>query len=273
MKIFQIIRIFLVRKVLEKIIKNKCGDSIPRSGKEGACVRCYSLSIFFSEQKQFLIDKLDKNAVYGRWLDDDGRTFRIEGHIPFCDITARSLRVRHYYGYCEILYFGFWDYIFTGWSGLDKCKADVRNCCNWVVQFFYNKKPFVMKKRYEILHVLVDKHMNEDNFEFNEFSIMDMLHSNRWFEHPNAEKERRKLRLYLDSFVKSGEMTNESRSIQYRLTGKAIVSLDEYESSMRMHNDNVQLQWAMVLLSVLLFLAAIVQAGLIKCPSLLDFTK
>ena len=98
---------------------------------------------------------------------------------------------------------------------------------------------------------------------------MSSLYSERWFAHPNADEESKKVQLYLDSFLQSGEI-DKINTRTYKLNSKSIVTMEQYELDKRRHDDNIKLQWAMLCISILLVIIAIIQAGLVKCPVILD---
>ena len=100
---------------------------------------------------------------------------------------------------------------------------------------------------------------------------MGRMHTYRWFYHPDKEMQKKYLELYLESFVESGELSCKD-SITYKLTGKAVVTLESFEDEERKHRDNFIIQVVMVLLTIALTFLATVQAGLIKLPILFNLT-
>ena len=102
---------------------------------------------------------------------------------------------------------------------------------------------------------------------------MSRLYSIRWIVHPDKNMQDKKLILYLDSFVESGDLICTNRHYSYTITGKALLTLDEYEESERRHQDNVRLQRLMVLLTLIMAFFTMVQADLIKLPTFFDFTN
>ena len=110
--------------------------------------------------------------------------------------------------------------------------------------------------------------------EHNGIGIIDLmtkLYSMNWVLHPSADEQQQKLELYLDSLVESGELNNVNH--EYVVTGKAISTLERYEEEERRHSEAVKLQRKMVSLTIFLVFMAMVQAGLIKFPPLLDFSS
>lgn len=71
--------------------------------------------------------------------------------------------------------------------------------------------------------------------------------------------------------MESGDINKVNN--EYVVTGKAISTMEKYEEDERRHSDSVRRQRKMVYLTVLILVAAIVQAEVIKVPTLFDFSK
>lgn len=78
------------------------------------------------------------------------------------------------------------------------------------------------------------------------------------------------MEFYLDSLVLSGELKRDSYN--YVVTGLALRTIEAYEEQERKHTENVKMQWRMFWLALAVAAAAIVQAGLVKLPSLVDLS-
>lgn len=57
------------------------------------------------------------------------------------------------------------------------------------------------------------------------------------------------------------------------MTGKAISTLERYEEEEWRHTEAVKLQKKMVWLTIILAFVAMIQAGLIRLPALIDFVS
>ncbi|MBU0965742.1 MAG: hypothetical protein KKA54_05100 [Proteobacteria bacterium] len=100
---------------------------------------------------------------------------------------------------------------------------------------------------------------------------MTKLYSIRWVVHPSAPEQEKRLELHLESLVSSGELDKINR--EYVVTGKAIQTIEKYEEEERKHIEAVKLQKKMFWLTIFLAILAVVQAGIVKLPTILDFTK
>ena len=59
---------------------------------------------------------------------------------------------------------------------------------------------------------------------------------------------------------------------KYRLTGKALHTVEMYEEQERRHAEGVKVQWKMVWLTLAILALTLVQAGLVKLPTILDLS-
>ena len=103
-------------------------------------------------------------------------------------------------------------------------------------------------------------------------SIMSIIHSDRWYLHPNRELELSKIELYLEALSDTNEL-KRTNHMQYDITGHGISAIEIYEEQERKHTDNISNQRRMFWLTIVIALLTFVQAGLIKMPSIIDLTN
>jgi len=259
----------LIKLALKKAMSSVCPHSIPRSGEEGATIKCYSTRVFFTSEEQLLAESINSSGITGKWIYPPDDHFKINASIPFDFIKPQNLKIRRYFGYYEMEYEGLWDFLINDLSGKEVLKAQSHKLWNYIVQFFFNRKPLEQKKRQEILRILVNEDISKRGFEFTPFSIMSYFYTLRWFRHPSAEEERRRLTLYFESFVESGELSKTHLG-NYKVTPSAIVTLEKYDIDERRHKDNISLQNKVLIATIILVFLAFVQAGLIKIPAIID---
>jgi hypothetical protein len=99
---------------------------------------------------------------------------------------------------------------------------------------------------------------------------MTNIYSMRLFLHPSWEAQSRKMKLYLDSLVQSGDI--EKVNDEFVVTGKALNTLERYEEEEQRHTEAVKLQRRMFWIAVIALLFTIVQAGIVRLPTLLDLS-
>ena len=127
-----------------------------------------------------------------------------------------------------------------------------------------------MVQRHELLKTLVQNYIDSTHTGIDTLDLMSKLYSNRWILHPKGREVEKKLELYLDSLVETGELNKINT--EYVVNGKAIVTIENYEEAERRHLDNIRSQRRMIYLTILLAIFALVQAGVIKLPTLIDLT-
>ncbi|KGK42242.1 hypothetical protein LH51_08295 [Nitrincola sp. A-D6] len=217
----------------------------------------------------FIATAYEANVLSGlRW---DGRSYSDEHSVSLEDIGDYELRITHYYGLATVTYDSIFDFAFHHVSRLEYLKISVVRYIEATHKYFFNKRKLVTKKRMELLEFMMNDQLDREHNGIGIIDLMTKLYSTNWVLHPSADEQQQKLELYLDSLVESGELNNLNH--EYVVTGKAISTLERYEEEERRHSEAVKLQRKMVSLTILLVFMAMVQAGLIKLPPLLDFSS
>lgn len=127
-----------------------------------------------------------------------------------------------------------------------------------------------MLQRMDLLRVLIERSIRSAGAGVNSMDLMTELYSLRWVLHPEGEDQEYKLGLYLESLVSSGDLVKTGS--EFVVASHAILTLEKYEEEERRHRDNLRLQKGMIFLTLLIALLALIQAGLIRFPVLLDFS-
>ncbi|NTU50022.1 MAG: hypothetical protein HGA87_03885 [Desulfobulbaceae bacterium] len=245
---FLCIETIIIRFVLKKFLSKKCGVKIPRSGEEGDRVRCYVTKLIFSEEEQLLLTGFNDNGVEGLGLDIARNEYCMNRTVPWGRIRGRFLELRRYHGHWVIDYRGLRDLILFELMGISSFKIHVSRFVKCIAVFFYKRKDFAIKRRHEILRILISSYTEDTRKALTVFSIMELLHGVLWFRHPDQDEEKRRIEFYLDSLVQSGELKKDG--LVYLVTGQAIVSLEQYEDSERRHAETRGLQLIMVMATI-----------------------
>jgi hypothetical protein len=88
--------------------------------------------------------------------------------------------------------------------------------------------------------------------------------------HPSGNEAQKKLELYLDSLEYTGEL--KKIDYQYVVTGLGVATIEKYEKEDRKHAEFVTLQRILVALTFFLVIVGLLQAGVIKLPTLIDLS-
>lgn len=256
------------RWLLPKVISKSCDSRIPRSGDKGKKVNCFVVALDRGGEPFFIATSYEKDVLSG--LMWDGERYADELSVSIDELDEGRLRITHYYGLAEIVYFSMFD---LAWNYVSRFVYLRIRFCRYIDsahQYFFNKKKLVTKKRMELIQFMMSDQLDREHQGIGVVGLMTKLYSIKWVLHPSASEQQSKLELYLDSLVESGEL--DKINSEYVVTGKAISTIEKYEEEERRHAESVRLQRKMVSLTILIAFVAIVQSGVIKLPVLLDFT-
>ena len=259
----------MYRWMFSKLLSRACESRVPRSGEEGSRVNCFVVSLDRNSEPFFIATEYTSQDLRGvKW---DGDSYAIDHTIPLSDINQYELRITHYYGLSTVTYDSIVDLAFHYLTRLVYLKIHLVRHIEATHQYFFNKSKIITKKRMELLQFMVEDQIDREHDGIRVMDLMTKLYSIRWVLHPSADEQEKKLELYLDSLVESGELRKVN--LEYVVTGKAIGTLEKYEEEERRHTEAVKLQKKMVSLTIILAFMAMVQAGLIKLPPLIDFAS
>lgn len=264
-----LIKKFLYKQLLPRLIANSCESRIPRSGKRGEKVNCYVVALDSNGSPFFVANKIDGELLLGlKW---NGNSYTDDHQIPISEIDLNDFSVTHYYGLSEVIYNSIYD---VAWNYITKyvyIKIHIYRYINSTSQYFFNKKKLVTKKRMDLLKFMMNDQLDRDHNGISSFYLLKKIYSTRLFLHPDWEIQQQKLDLYLDSLVKSKDL--EIINNEYVVTGVAISTIERYEEEERRHSEAVKLQRRMFWLTFVALIFAFVQTGVVKLPTLLDFSS
>lgn len=260
------IQMWALRKALGKVGPTR----IPMSGPECEKNNFYSTRIKL-DGVSALVRELDMNMVKVLKYNPDTDHCDIELDIDIINIDANAIEVTHYLHNYYTTYTGVNSFMLHCLTRKDYVKVKLKKMLNKVLQSLFNRKELQLKPKYELLGYLIENY-GVSRKEFSLTSLVSDMHSLRFFRHPDRENYKNKLRMYVDSFVESGEVSKVQGG-GYKVNGKAILTLERYQTEERRHKVSVRLQYGMVILTSLLAFLASVQAGLIKLKPLLDLSQ
>lgn len=258
----------LTLRLLRSALSCACPDRVPRSGEAAKRVNCYSVYVDRNTEPYLLVRAVRDEEL--ECLEWSGERFDTPKSIPFSAVLESDLSVTHFFGYSEVQYSGFRDFVLGRLLKFPYAKIHAVRAISSVDQHFFNKRKLVTKQRIELLRFLVAEHLDGRSIR-SPIGLMTGLYSARWSMHPERDSQRAKLRFYLDSLVATGELTHQHGD--YEVTGKALHTIEAYEEQERKHTENVKSQRAMIYLTLAVVLLTSAQAGLIKFPTLIDLSK
>jgi hypothetical protein len=250
------------------LVKNQCPMTVSRVGGDAASQNCYYLYVYSNSEPTLVIRKINTKGVIGKYFD--GNEFCGDSCIPYDWFNLSNIRITHFYGTATFKYNSLYNYVLHGFTRKDIVLSHLRRISSYILQFFYNRTKLIMVQRHELLKAIVQNYIDSTHAGIDHLDLMTKLYSIRWIMHPKGEEVEKKLELYLDSLVETGELSKINN--EYVVNGKAIVTIENYEEAERRHRDNIKAQRRMIYLTVILAIFALVQAGVIKLPTLIDFS-
>ncbi|WP_017091675.1 hypothetical protein [Vibrio splendidus] len=258
---------YLLKRTLAKVVKNNCPTRIPRSGKAGAEIRCYSTYIKLGGEYELLVKDFDGENLTGYQYSKELDRYDEEATIHVDWLTIDSLEIEQYIGYFSVTYTDLWDFVLFENTKLMALLAFYRRSKSNLAQYLFNKRQVESKKRHELLKFLIENYGSMKQ-EFHLITLLHQVYSAHMFRHPDKDKLKELLDLQLDSFVQTGELVFSNSA--YRLTGRAIITLENFQIEARRHKVSMVQQWLMIALTLVLAFIGLVQAKVIELPVLLS---
>ena len=261
----------ITKWIMSRLLNKPCPVQIPRTGESGKQLNCYSISLYEGDVPIMLVNSIEENGLNGNHFEGGG--FCTDAVIPFSLYSGLNLRIEHYHGLVTHTYNGVLDYILHEWTWFYKLQSIYALAKHSVPQYFFNKKTLQLPKRMKVLESIIAKQSEDPHKSFSSLDLMSYMYSIRWYLHPQKTELRKKMDLYLSSFVSSGELKNQGGSFDFIITGKAIATLEQYQiETARAKSAKSANSWMLRLTAILAFFAA-VQSGLIKSPAWIDLGK
>ena len=228
-------------------------ERVPRTGEKAAEVDCFVMYIKSKDHSwNILAESMDSTGIEGRQWRDNGYTEK--SHVIFKDIIKASIEITHFYKTYDIQYFSLDDYLLKGVIPFYKLKIHF----NKAAQVLYNRKELSRSERMAALQLILEKTVDDKNFCITVSSLLSLLHTQRWYYHPDRDRNINYNELLLDSLVESGDL-EEDKGI-YRLSKHALISLSEHEQEDRKHKEILRQSKAMTKLTVALIFVGLIQA-------------
>jgi len=261
-------QLFLCRHYLPKILAQECENPIPRSGEEGKNVDCFSVKIDDRGAPFFWVRSMVGDDLVG--FEWDGSRFSVQKSLDLKTLQPQNLFIAHYYGLAEVRYSGISDLAIGRITRWPYTRINIVHTLNRFDQYLFNKKKLITKQRIDLLKFLLQKHL-DGKTPISSLDLMVDLYSIKWVLHPDGDAQHKKVNFYLDSLVRSGEL--DKIDYKYSVAGAALRTIEEYEEEERKHTETVKMQRRMFWLTLVIAFLTFVQAGLIKIPTLVDFSN
>lgn len=256
------------RALLEIPLRRVSPDRIPRSGDTGAAVNCYTTRVIRGGDDSLLVQSA--NGEICGCLEWDGNRYSIQTQIAFVDLLKYRFEFTHYYGLTTIWYSGWLDLALGRIFRLPYIKAKFHYAYHDLTQGIFNRRKLVSKQRIDLLKIIHSAQLNGTN-TLSSLSVMSLIHTDKWYLHPNKEDEHHRVQFYLEKLAETKDLVKNG--IDYQITGQGVAAIEVYEEQERKHGESMSTQSRMFWLTIVIALLTLVQAGLVKLPPLLDLTK
>lgn len=223
----------LFSTALKRSQRKPAPDRIPLSLPSAETNDFYTVELMGQDTEILVKNKLTNGYDCIVWHSDGSNSVQ-SLHIEGDRYKDYSLRIEHYYRGFQFTYTNPFAFIFLDlirWYKVIVIKSKV-------VQSLYNSKKLTREERMDVLKYLIERKIENNRFEASVISMASVKKSHKWLYHPDKDRYRSHLQLILESFVESGDLKKNNYS--YTVTGKALITLSEYELNMQRHADNVK---------------------------------
>lgn len=236
---------------IERILSKPAPDRVPRTGDKAQDVDCYVMYIVGDDSCNMLAERIDNKGVHGKAWGAKGYTE--ETTITLEQVKNVKLEITHFYKTNNIQYFSLNDYLLKG--VFPYYQLVIRT--NKATQIFYNSKELARSERMETLRLILEKTIDDKSFSVTSLGLSSLLHTQRWYYHPDRERNSNYNNLLLESLVASGDLTKEDNV--YKISSHAMVSLSQYEQDDRKHKETLRQSKAMSVLTFVLIIIGTLQ--------------
>lgn len=244
---------FISRRILKSLLDKPAPDRIPRSGEKALSVDC-NVVYFRSLDKSWtlLCDEVFPEGVTGKYWANGEEFGRVS--IPFYLMGDYELDITHFYGRYDLRYRSITQYFWEGIVPVDKTKILIGKGS----QFLFNKKELVRSERVEVLKIILEKELDQLQYEISSVALSTLLYTEKWVFHPDKSRQLRYNDLLLRSLHESGDL--EKTQHGFRLSSKALVTIAQYEEDQKKHRENISQAKSMKWLTVALIFVGLIQA-------------
>lgn len=274
------LKLWLWRKLLPEMLELRATSIIPRTGDKAKSVNVIVIYLYNNNKPLYLLDRLEGAEIIARVWDDVKSCFDSEIKISYEQISSMKPEILYYYGSYDFRFDSIFGYLFRKKTKFVYFEAKWDSLRHKYSRYRFSRKELIVHERVQILRKLVDYYVNSENAnsEITVGDLLSMLYTSSWYIHPKISRYRKMLELNLDSLVISGDIQKSNKG--YKVTGKAIESISRYELEESRYDQQLSTQkvitsltFAIVFLTLLTTIGALVQAHIIEVPTLLDFGK
>ncbi|WP_045853525.1 hypothetical protein [Raoultella terrigena] len=263
------------KKYLPRMLNKRIEGPIIRTGEAAKKIDTYVIYLSDGEQYEYLLDRIDNNHVIALKWNEEERRFSDECFLSYKEIVTLTPEIIHYYGVDEIKYHSINELKFSEVTNYGRFRIKLNRLVRNRERNKFNKQELVVNDRIKILKTIIKIHVSSGH-NYNGLSdseILDQLHSILWIRHPKADIYKKELLLTLESLVDDGCLIKQN--YKYIVTGRAVSELSKYEIEELRYDQQLATQqrmsnmtFAIVVLTLITAVGGLVQAGILKIPTL-----
>lgn len=254
-----------LRRCLKQAELRKSPDLVPRTGEEAEKLR--SVTVYFElDGAQYLFDAVRGDDVLARKLR--GQQYRDKVELSIYDVWRSKPHI--------IQYWGLQSFEFDTWAGFSRERAFHLSALQaWMKKMRLELKDRRLQsrkaisiERFQLIRIVGDL-SGRGVGRPGQGAIATELLGKQWERYQANLAPFNQMRRMLEALVELGELS--SRNHTYAVTGKGVAALSQYEEEERKHKEAIALQKKIAWLTIVMALAALLQAKVIEFPPLLKF--
>lgn len=263
------------KKYLPRMLSKRIEGPIIRTGEDAKKVDTFVIYLLDGSEYKYLIDRIENQYVKALKWNMDKRRFYEECNLSYKEIASLTPEIIHYYGVDEIKYNSINELRLSEITKYGRLRIKLNNFFRSRERNKFYKKELVVNDRIKVLKTITNIYVNSDH-SYNGSSdsdILNQLYSIMWVRHPKADIYKKELILTLDSLVDDGCLIKQDN--KYIVTGRAVSALSKYELEELRYDQQLATQQrmsnmtlAIVILTLITAVGGLVQAGVLKIPTL-----
>jgi hypothetical protein len=267
-QLVSILNSWLLNRILEKVTAKECPDKLERLWEDRQKEDCYFTVFEIKEKPLAVLWGYSEHLVRVKFFSDN--KYSDEKQLALNEIPPGSLQVNHYFHGNQIKFNGAYDWFMTSVFPWPYIRIWVHKAFGSFLQQRFNKKKIVTETRSAILRVVIEDYLDGRKLNYSALDLAGRLYSDRIYLRPDSDEQIGKLERILETLCESEYL--RKNQLDYSPTGRGISVFEQHEEEDRRHRQVVWTQWLLVALTLAIAAAAIVQAGVIKIPLLLDLS-
>lgn len=246
-----------LRRCLKIAMEKKLEDLIPKIGPEGRAVDCFSVRLRkpVDEDDEYLFRKIDGDKVF--LLSWANNLFSKELELPFDEVKGRVFHCDRFLSVHNFVYASPLRMLLFETFRVRNIQVMLYNIKEVILQNLYNRRTPFLDNRIDFLKELISRrndYMREvslyGTYTFSHIDLVYQIYGSRVHRHPKYKEFSSEVILNIESLLYTGEIDKSGGN--FKLSGKAINTIAEFEIDNRRHKDEMFRGWAMVLLTLII---------------------